>query len=43
MEVCADSFLSIMVEMYSVTGRDADLLIVMNREIPTDDLIVHFL
>lgn len=26
----------------TLTGRDADLLIVVNGEIPADDLIVHF-
>ncbi len=37
-------FLSISLAVFGVTpGRDADLLIVMNSKIPTDDLIVHFL
>ena len=27
----------------TIYGRDADLLIVVNSQIPTNDLIVHFL
>ena len=30
-------------EMHAEFGRDADLLIVVNSQIPTNDLIVHFL